>query len=98
MVYNCALKDIYLNNSQNGIIRNVTIPQLTAFFSMLHVRDVDDRKLKDGIKKKKRATERADLGLSEEEEEELKLELPPVKYTKKGKRIEHEPEVIEEAT
>ena len=75
----------------------MTIPELTVFFSFLHIRDIDDRKESDLQKKKRRAQEREELGLSEEEEEELKLDLPPIKYTKKGKRIEFEPEVIEEA-
>ena len=97
MIYNCALKDTYLNNSHNAIIKEVTIPQLTAFFSMLHVRDIDNRKLSDDKKKKKRAMDREEAGLSEEEEEELELELPPIKFTKKGKKIELDPEVIEEA-
>ena len=73
------------------------IPELTAFFSMLHVRDVDDKKALDIEKKKKKAEERAALELSAEESEELKLDLPPVKVNKRGKKVEHEPEVIEAA-
>ena len=97
MVYNCALKDTYLNNSGSQVIRESVIPELTCFFTMLHVRDVDDRKLADEIKKKKKAEERAELGLSEEEEEELVLELPQQKLTKRGKKIELDPEIIEQA-
>ena len=51
MVYNCALKDTYLNNSTNGVCMEVTIPQLTSFFSMLHIRDIDDQKDLDEQKK-----------------------------------------------
>jgi len=97
MVYNCALKDTYLTPTQNQIIWQVTIPELNAFFSMLHIRDIDNRKLSDEKKKIRKAAERADLGLSEEEEEELKLDLPPTKYTKKGKKVELDPEIIENA-
>lgn len=97
MVYNCALKDNYLSEQGQGIIRQVTIPELTVFLKMLHIRDIDDRKRQDEGKKHRKAQERASLGLSEEEEEELKLDLPPPKYNKKGKKIEPDPEIVEKA-
>ena len=97
-VYNCALKDIYLNNKQSGNCFQSVIPELTVFKAMLHIRDVDDRKANDAIKKQKKAEERAALGLSEEEEEELVLDIPQPEKTKKGKKkVEIDPEVIEQA-
>ena len=97
MVYNCALKNTYLNPQKNVEIMKTVIPELNTFHSMLHIRDIDDRKATDEAKKKKKAEERAALGLSEEEEEELKLDLPEPKINKKGKKIEHDPELVEEA-
>ena len=97
MVYSCALKDTYLNTANAQVIRETVIPELTTFFTMLHVRDIDDKKLADDIKKKKKAEDRAAQGLSEEEEEELVLELPQQKTTKRGKKIELDPEIIEAA-
>ena len=65
---------------------------------MLLIRDIDDRKAADAEKKQKKKEERAALGLSEEEEEELKLDLPMPSPQKKGKKkVEIDPEVIEEA-
>lgn len=97
MVYSCALKDTYLNTGAAQVIRETVIPELTTFFTMLHIREIDDRKLADDIKKKKKAEDRAAQGLSEEEEEELVLELPEQKTTKRGKKIELDPEIIEQA-
>ena len=96
-VYNTALKDIYLKPQQNKAIFETVIPELTVFKTMLHIRDIDDRKASDEAKKQKKKEERAALGLSEEEEEELKLDLPPQKVTKKGKKVEIDPEIIEQA-
>lgn len=76
MVFSCALKDTYLSTANAQVIRETVIPELTTFFTMLHVRDIDDKKLADDIKKKKKAEDRAAQGLSEEEDEELVLELP----------------------
>ena len=74
------------------------IPEMTAFKSMLLIKDIDDQKAIDAEKKKKKAEERAALGLSEEEEEELKLDLPPQPVTKnKKKKQEIDPEIIEQA-
>ena len=74
------------------------IPEMTAFKSMLLIKDIDDQKAIDAEKKKKKAEERAALGLSEEEEEELKLELPPQPITrKKQRKVEIDPEIIEKA-
>mmetsp|Transcript_46190 Transcript_46190/g.61151 ORF Transcript_46190/g.61151 Transcript_46190/m.61151 type:complete len:529 (+) Transcript_46190:35-1621(+) len=98
MVYSCALKDYYLTSAPNSVVRETVIPELTVFFTMLHVRDIDDKKRSDDLKKKKKAEERAALGLSEEEEEELKLDLPTQPTTKKGKKkVEVDPEIIEQA-
>jgi hypothetical protein len=98
LVYNSALKDIYLNPKQNQIVMQTVIPEMTIFKAMLHIRDVDDKKAADAEKKQKKKEEREALGLSEEEEEELKLDLPPQPVTKKGKKkVEIDPEVIEAA-
>ena len=76
----------------------MVIPELTVFKAMMHVRDIDDRKQSDAIKKVRKAEERAALGLSEEEEEELKLDLPTQPTTKRGKKkVEIDPEIIEQA-
>merc|ERR1712037_55414 len=75
----CALKNTYLNPQKNVEIIKTVIPELNTFHSMLHIRDIDDRKATD------------------EEEEELKLDLPEPKINKKGKKIEHDPELVEEA-
>lgn len=97
-VYACALREIFLNNKQHTTVMQVVIPELTVFKAMLHIRDVDDRKASDEEKKQKKKEERAALGLSEEEEEELKLDLPQPAVTKKGKKkVEIDPEVIEQA-
>jgi len=98
LVYNSALKDIYLNTKQNQMVMQTVIPEMTIFKAMLHIRDVDDKKAADAEKKQKKKEEREALGLSEEEEEELKLDLPPQPVTKKGKKkVEIDPEVIEAA-
>ncbi len=98
LIYNSALKDTYLDAKLNAPVMQTVIPEMTVFKTMLHIRDVDDRKAADILKKKTKAEERAALGLSEEEEEELKLELPPQPVTKKGKKkVEIDPEVIEAA-
>lgn len=52
------------------------MPELTVFKAMLLIRDIDDRKAADIAKKAKKKAEREALGLSEEEEEELKLDIP----------------------
>ena len=97
-IFKSALKDIYLDTKLNASVMANVIPEMTVFKTMLHIRDVDDKKALDLEKKKKKAAEREALGLSEEEEEELKLELPPQPVTKKGKKkVEIDPEVIEQA-
>ena len=84
-VYNCALKDMYLDNKKSLAIKESVVPELTVFYSMLLIKDIDDKKQADIVKKAEKAAERAELGLSEEEEEELKLDIPqPVQ--KKGKK------------
>ena len=65
---------------------------------MLLIRDIDDRKANDVIKKEEKAKQRAELGLSEEEEEELVLDLPqPVVKPGRKKKVEIDPEIIEAA-
>lgn len=71
MVNETALKDVYLDPTVNGKVMNVVLNELVAYTSMLHIRDIDDRKAADEAKKQKKKEERAALGLSEEEEEEL---------------------------
>ena len=75
------------------------VPELTTFKSMLLIRDIDDRKAADIEKKKKKKEERAALGLSEEESEELVLDIPQpvVKAGSRKKKVEIDPEVIEAA-
>lgn len=74
------------------------IPEMTAYKSMILIKNIDDQKAIDAEKKTKKAEERAALGLSEEEEEELKLDLPPQPVTKnKKKKQEIDPEIIEQA-
>lgn len=95
-VYGCALKDVYLDPKSSKVVFQQVIPELNVFYTMLHIRDIDDRKAADELKKKEKIEERAALGLSEEEEEELKLDLPVPAVTKKGKKkVEIDPEVIE---
>lgn len=66
---------------------------------MLLIKETDDKKASDIVKKTKKAEQRAALGLSEEEEEELKLDIPmpPVKAGSRKKKVEIDPEVIEQA-
>lgn len=75
------------------------IPELTTFKAMLLIRDIDDQKASDIEKKKKKKEERAALGLSEEESEELVLDIPQpvVKAGSRKKKVEIDPEVIEAA-
>ena len=98
IVYKSAVKNTYLDDKKDQAVREVVIPELTVFQAMMHVKTVDDRKQSDAIKKAQKAEERAALGLSEEEEEELKLDLPQQPTTKRGKKkVEIDPEVIEQA-
>lgn len=98
MVYETALKDIYLDPTLGETVLGRLLPELITYKSMLHIRDIDDRKAADAVKKQKKKEERAALGLSEEEEEELKLDIPQP-TAKKGtkKKVEIDPEVIEKA-
>ena len=65
---------------------------------MLLIRDIDDKKANDVIKKEEKAKQRAELGLSEEEEEELVLDIPqPVVKPGRKKKVEIDPEIIEAA-
>ena len=77
-VYDSALKNTFVGRNKDSpeAIMQKVIPELTVFNSMLHIRDVDDRKAADIEKKAKKAAEREALGLSEEEEEELVLDIP----------------------
>ena len=65
----------------------------------MRIMEIDDLKIADVALKRRKKAERENLGLSEEEEEPLKLELPPLP-TRAGrkKKLEHDPEVIERAT
>ena len=98
-VYSSALKDTYLNPKQHRAIMEKVIPELTTFKAMLLIRDIDDRKASDIEKKQKKKEERAALGLSEEESEELVLDIPQpvVKAGSRKKKVEIDPEVIEAA-
>jgi len=99
-VYDSALKNTFVTRNKDSpeAIMQRVIPELTVFHSMLHIRDVDDRKASDIEKKAKKAAEREALGLSEEEEEELVLDLPQPDPKKKGKKkVEIDPEIIEAA-
>lgn len=75
-----------------------TVPELTVFKSMMLIMEIDDKKIADAQLKARKKAERESLGLSEEEEEPLQLELPalPTKAGRK-KKMEHDPEVIERA-
>ena len=98
IVYRSALKNDYLSEQFGAHVLKVVVPELTAFKSMLLIRDIDDQKAIDVDKKQKRKEEREALGQSEEEEEELKLDLPPQPVTKnKKKKQEIDPEIIEAA-
>ena len=70
-IYNCALKDIYLNNQQHQMCMQNTVPELTVFTSMQLIMEIDDKKIADAQLKARKKAERAELGLSEEEEEPL---------------------------
>ena len=58
------------------MVMQQVIPELTVYEAMTLIRKIDDKKQSDIEKKAKKAEERAALGLSEEEEEELKLDIP----------------------
>lgn len=76
----------------------LVVPELTTLKAMLLIRDNDDRKAADIVKKQKKKAERAALGLSEEESEELVLDIPQPETKKKGKKkVEIDPEIIEQA-
>ena len=74
------------------------MPELTVFKSMMLIMEIDDKKIADVALKARKKAERENLGLSEEEEEPLKLELPalPTRPGRK-KKLEHDPETIERA-
>ena len=98
-VYDSALKDTYLNPKHHRAIMESVVPELTTFKAMLLIRDNDDKKAADIEKKKKKKEQREALGLSEEESEELVLDIPQpvVKAGSRKKKVEIDPEVIEEA-
>lgn len=64
---------------------------------MLRIRDIDNKKKADIEKAAAKKKEREELGLSEEEEEELVLDIPQPVQKKGKKKVEIDPEVIEEA-
>lgn len=75
------------------------VPELTVYKAMLLIRDIDNRKQADIEKKQKKKADREALGLSEEEEEELVLDIPQpvVKAGSRKKKVEIDPEIIEAA-
>ena len=84
----------------NGVIFADVIPNLTVFKAMLRIRDINDKKKADIDKEKEKSERRAALGIPEPEPEEEKLDIPLTeaqkKLIKRGKKVEHDPEVIEE--
>lgn len=96
-IYKSPLKNMYLDPKQNGPALQVVVPEITTFFSMLLIRDIDDKKASDAEKAQQKKEEREALGLSEEEEEELVLDIPQPVQKKGKKKVEIDPEVIEEA-
>ena len=52
-IYNSALKDIYLDDEQNQMTMECTIPELTVFESMIAIMKVNDKKIADIAKKAK---------------------------------------------
>ena len=67
---------------------------------MRRIRDINDRKLADINKEKEKQERRTALGIPEPEPEEEKLDIPLTdaqkKQLKRGKKIEFDPEVVEE--
>ena len=96
-IYTSALKNFYLDSKLMQPTLQSVAPELTVFYSMLLIRDIDDKKQDDEAKKIAKAKEREELGLSEEEEEELVLDIPQPVQKKGKKKVEIDPEVIEEA-
>lgn len=106
IVYESALKDTYLDGKKNKAVMEDVIPQLTAFRQMLHIRDNHDRMQADREAEEKRKAERLALGIDEEEEDEkfeqmvekeLALLVPPTTKKTSKKKVEIDPEIIEEA-
>jgi len=64
---------------------------------MLLIRNIDDKKQIYIAKAAKKKADRAVQGLSEEEEEELVLDIPQPVQKKGKKKVEIDPELIEEA-
>ena len=100
VVYQSALKDEYLKGALGGVIFQDVIPMLTVFRAMLRIRDINDTKKADTDKEKEKYDRREALGIAHPEPEEEKLDIPLTdaqkKLLKRGKKIEHDPEVIEE--
>ena len=100
IIFDSALKDDYLKGQMNGVIYQDVIPMLTVFKAMLRIRDINDKKKADIDKEKEKSERRAALGIPEPEPEEEKLDIPLTEAQKKllrrGKKVEHDPEVIEE--
>ena len=100
IVFNSALKDDYLKGQLGGVIFTEVIPMLTVFRAMLNIRDINDRKKADKDKEKEKSDRRQHLGIPEPEPEEEKLDIPLTeaqkKQLKRGKKIEYDPEIVEE--
>ena len=68
-IYNSALKDTYLDDQQNQMIMQLTIPELTVFQSMLAIMKVNDKKIADNARKAKEKAQRQNNELSEQSDE-----------------------------
>ena len=74
-IYNSALRIMFVNPKANEATLKYVVSELTVFKSMLLIRDIDDKKEEDIVKSAKKKADRAALGLSDEEEEELVLDI-----------------------
>ena len=74
-IYNSALRTMFVNPKANEATLKYVVSELTVFKSMLLIRDIDDKKEEDIVKSAKKKADRAALGLSDEEEEELVLDI-----------------------
>ena len=76
-VYNCALKDFYLNKLKNAAVFEKVIPELTVLQAMTTIRQIDDTKKEDEIKKKEKAAYRLRVYGEEAEEDPEELKTTP---------------------
>ena len=100
IVYQSPLKDEFLKSAQTAVTFTDVVPMLTVFRAMLTIRDINDRKKAFRDKEKEKKERREALGIPEPEPEEEKLDIPLTEAQKKqlrrGKKIEFDPEVVEE--